>query len=38
MNYKVSYFQKEFSGRGIGKILRTERGTKYLSMAVPIIA
>ncbi len=30
-------FPKEFSGRGIGKILRTERGTKYLSMAVPII-
>lgn len=30
-------FPKEFSGRGIGRILRTERGTKYLSMAVPII-
>ena len=30
-------YPKEFSGKGIGKLLRLERGTKYLSMAVPII-
>lgn len=28
---------KEFSGRGIGKILRLERGTKYLERTVDII-
>jgi len=30
-------FPKEFSGKGIGRIFREERGTKYLAQALPII-